>query len=486
MIVEIAAVLAMLVGGSALVRIGGMRGWGVPVLGAVTGISLYIVVGLVLLVLPVPTHPALTIALTGGTPLAVWFWMLLRRRDVVVHRWWALLVGLGAIGAVVMFRSLRLTNWTYDSIQYLLNGALLANDHFDEASTGLVPKRLIGVPLLHAAGDINGELYLPSMSPLIAGLILALIAWLGWTAVSRHCTRWIAAVIVVGGLLLVVSLNRFIFHAFYVNGHLLFGLLLLGLVGCGWLVAVEDRDDKPALLLVVGLAAVALVVVRAEGCIVVGLAILPIILDHTTSVRFKALLLASVGSCVVAWQWFVAIAYLDDGLSVPISVLGLVFVGVAMLLAIPVLRWQMLSRHRRVLLWAVELTLWLALAIAFARKPDILIDSFSATVQNTIFGTGSWGLSLLILLTMTTVALWIQVPESTRLRFSLTTFVPFAFLLAYLREAAYRVGEGDSLNRMWIQLVPLAVLYIIIAIGAPPRRPLTRVEASPAFQSPPL
>jgi hypothetical protein len=38
-----------------------------------------------------------------------------------------------------------------------------------------------------------------------------------------------------------------------------------------------------------------------------------------------------------------------------------------------------------------------------------------------------------------------------------------ALLLAYLRdEGAYRVGQYDSLNRMFMQVVPLAVLYVVV------------------------
>jgi len=36
----------------------------------------------------------------------------------------------------------------------------------------------------------------------------------------------------------------------------------------------------------------------------------------------------------------------------------------------------------------------------------------------------------------------------------------------FLREGAFRVGDGDSLNRMLIQVVPLAVLLVGIGIGA--------------------
>ena len=50
------------------------------------------------------------------------------------------------------------------------------------------------------------------------------------------------------------------------------------------------------------------------------------------------------------------------------------------------------------------------------------------------------------------------------LRFPLTTFVPFVFLMAYFREGSYRVGLADSLNRMIMHVVPLAILLLLILV----------------------
>jgi hypothetical protein len=38
-------------------------------------------------------------------------------------------------------------------------------------------------------------------------------------------------------------------------------------------------------------------------------------------------------------------------------------------------------------------------------------------------------------------------------------------LLAYLREGAYREGPGDSLNRMLLQFVPIAILLVVSALA---------------------
>lgn len=471
MIVETLTILTMLVGGSTLLRIAGLRGWALPVLGATTGLALYISVGAVQVFTPISTSPIITMVVAGAVPTLVWLWLLFRGKDVRIRVLPALAVVVGTVALVAALRPLRLTNWTSDSLRYVTNGSLLASNHFDQATTDLVTKRLIGVPLIHAPGNLSGEYYLASISPLIAGLVVALVAWFAWTLLSTRLSRWVAVGVIATGLLLLVSINRFVFNAFYLNGHLLFGLLLLALVGCSWLLAIDAKVSRNALLLVISLSIVAIVVTRAEGSILVGLALLPMLLATSTPFRFRWIPLAAFGATTIAWQTFVAFVYLGEGEKIPFSVTGLLLAGVAVLIAIPVLRWAPVVKHGRAVLLLAEAGLWLLLLVLIVRDPDVFVASVSATVQNVVFGEGSWGASLVVLMVLLLViAAFVRVPGETTLRFPLTSFIPFAFLLAYLRGIAFRVGDGDSLNRMWIQLIPIAVLYLIVAIGAGERR----------------
>ncbi|MEX1078651.1 MAG: hypothetical protein WED09_06035 [Homoserinimonas sp.] len=466
MIIESLVILSMLVGGSAVVRVAGLRGWGVPILGSVAGVSLYISIGAVQVLSPITSSSILTMSLTAGIPIAVWLWNYFRGRDVRIKVLPAIALMVGVISLIALFRAARLVAWSSDSFRYLLNASLIATDNFDSASTALIPKRLIGVPLLHAPSGLSGSYYLPSIAPLIAALALALIAWLAWNGLSVKHNKWTVAIVTTAGLLTLATTNRFVFHGFYINGHLLFGALLLAVVGCSWIMVVDSRVSRQAMLLVMGLAIVALVFVRAETALLVGFALLPTLLDRRFSHRTKAALLALLGVPLIAWQSFVASVYLEEGSGVPLSVSGLLAAGIVMVAGIPALRWKGLNRWGQQILLLAEIGLWLALGMLALQEPEVLIDSIAATTQNTVLGAASWGLSLIMLVGLTVLAAFLKVPDGQLLRFPLTTFVPFVFLLAYLRDAAYRVGDGDSLNRMWIQLIPLAVLYFTVAIGA--------------------
>lgn len=488
MIVELIAVFAILGGGSALVRLLGLRGWGVPVVGFTVGLALYIAVGTVQAMTPLSSSPVWTMALTGALPILIWTVARLKGRDVSVAVLPALTVSAGVVAVVLAFRSFNLLNWSYDSFRYVASGLLLTGDHFDSASTGLVPKRLLSVPLIHAPADLDGEFYLRSITPLIALAVLGMIAWIAWTGLKRTVDRQTLWVAIAVGLLLVVSVNRFTFHAFYLNGHLLFALLLLALAGASWLLAVDAPVDTRVLHVVIALAIPALIVTRAEAAMVIGPALLPLLLDERISLRTRSLFLAVLGSSVFAWQAFVITAYLRDGLSVPLSAYGPILIGVAALGVIPLLRWKLLTTQHVRVLWIAEGALWAMLLVLFLRHSQLLIDSAKATAVNVGSGVGGWGVSLMVLAVLAVAAIaFLAVPGQARLRFAITTFLPLVFLFAYFRDKAYRIGDGDSLNRMWIEILPIVVLYLVIAVSAGRRRATTLDDVQahhPVVESP--
>lgn len=170
----------------------------------------------------------------------------------------------------------------------------------------------------------------------------------------------------------------------------------------------------------------------------------------------------------MVWQGFVLWVHRERAEAVPATVTGMLVLGVLLVvLAAGLLRWE--SRSNRLLgrpdrlLWIAEAGLWLALAGLALRDPAILVDSVDATIQNVVFGDGKWGSSLVLLGTLVAGAVvFLRSPGAANLRFPVTTFLPLAFLLAYLRDAAYRVGYGDSLSRMFMHIVPLAVLFVMV------------------------
>ena len=462
--VELVSVLALLLGGSALMHGAGLRGWAVPALGFLTGLALFTTVGLLQVVLLLPTTPVIALAVTAVAPAVWWTVRWLRGAVPRFSPVWALLTA-GAVALLVAaLQPSHLVNWSRDSYWYVEIGRLLERGLYREFITPeLVTERLIGTPYVHSLAGLADGYYLLSVGVLTALATLVALVWFVRNGVAAAWSRDVA-VLAALAVVLLVTMNRFVYHAFYINGHLVVGGLILVVAGSGWLLSRGDAVPTRALMVAQALAVPAVVVTRPEGAAMVGLALLPTLLTGTIPARYRAGLLAVLGGSVVAWQLFSLQVYVRDGVPVPPAITGQIALGVlAVAVLAPLLLWREVARHRGRVLIGVEILLWVALLGFAVRDVTVLRDSVKATVRNTVFGEAGWGVSLvLVALLVLVLALFARAPHLVWLRFPVTVFVPFALLLAYVREAAaYRVGHGDSLSRMLMHVLPLAIVYLL-------------------------
>jgi hypothetical protein len=468
MIVELVSILAILVGGCAFVSAAGLTGWGVPALGYLSGVALVIGIGFVQLLSPLPSHPALTLALTVALP-AGWWLVRRRRGGGGTVPWRSVAVGVICVaGLVPVLRLANLVKFHWDSTQYLMVANMLTDGTFlTGVSSELLTKRLIGVGLLHAPAHLNGEEYVRSATPLLALATLAALVWFFQQGARRWCAPWQIAIFAGLGVLLLVSTNRFVYHTFYLNGHLLFAAFFLVVVACGWLWLVRAEVPASGLMAMQLIAVPAMVLTRPEAPLMVVVALLPVLLSGHVPVRYRSSLLVTLGTATALWYAMALVVLRRHGEPVEISVYGLLALGILLLGSPVLLRWGALTRRALVPLGLTEIALWLALAGFAVRQPDILRDSLRAEWQNLVMGSGGWGPSVILLagLALIAVAL-VRTPGQTALRFPLTTFIPLAFIFAYLRDVAYRPGFYDSLTRMLIQVLPVLVLGIIVAMAS--------------------
>jgi hypothetical protein len=467
MIVELITVFALLLGGCAFVLAAGLRGWAVAPLGLLTGVAVQGTIGFAQVITGVPTYPAITLALTVLLPVA-WLVRRWRRGDAVsVSLPWAAAAAAGTAAGVVIFRLADLAKWHTDSLTYMIASDLLAHNTYRTGiSIHFMTGRVLGLPVLHASANADNEAYLRSIMPLLAFATLGALVWIFHTGLRSRVPGNVLALIGGLGLVLLITNNRFVWNVFYINGHLMMAAQTMIIAGCGWLLVrrIGDPRTLQALQLIM---IPALVIIRPEGSLAAALVLLPTLLTRDIAARHRMALLATLGVSTVGWQAYQSWTYLDRGLSVPFSVLGMLVLGVAMIAGAPILRWTFLTGRARELLWAVEAGLWLALIALSVRNPKVLVDSLRGTYANLIEGAGGWGLSLVVLGPLVVAALILfRTPHQAYLRFAVTTFVPMAFVLAFLREGAYRAGFGDSLTRMFMHVLPLAVLCLIVAVAS--------------------
>lgn len=464
------------------------------------GIAAHACVELVLLVTRLPiAHPwvaavlALVLALgvarvrdrtLGGAPLAA------RRsggRPVTVAV---------AVVAVVVFvtAAVPVANVTSDTFRYLTISRLLVVDaDASRMSAFLLQSRSLVVGAVHglALPDFG---YLRAIGPLVAASTLGalwLLAREGLDRLDPRTASWVAAAAAV----LMATNHRFIFHAFYVNGHMLFAAWLLLLVAVAWRRVVAGDQTAaaggsvgsagPGVVwtgdaLVAGLLAVGLTVLRPEGALVATLALTPVGLEPNVPRRWRQLVLVVFGAGNFAWHLGVVIPLRDTA---DASLVGMVALGAATVLAaglLPALdRWR-IDRGR--LLVGLHLLAWGAVGVMAMRDASILVGTVKSIGRN-VLDQGGWGISLLVLAGLLAIALSVgRVMGERALLFPLLTFAPLAVLLNHARGGPGRVGPGDSLNRMLVHLLPLAVLVLaLIAEGR--RRRLTAADRRSAGEA---
>lgn len=467
MINELLVVAVIFVGGCAAMRVLGVSGWWLPGLGFLAGICLYLGIGFVQVATWLPTSPAITLVLTVGLPVGWWVLRWRRGGDVGVRVLPAVASMAGLFAAVVALRAANALKWHTDSLDYLIVARLLAEGHYRSTNTMLlVSTRQLGAPLLHAPANLDGELYLRSITPLLAVATIVTLVWFlrqGMRIGSGRLGFGLAAALLV---LLMVTNDRVIHHAFYLNGHLLTGAVVLLAAASGWLLAVGGEQPRRALMGLQILAIPALVITRPEGALMGVLILLPTWLSPRVPRTHRSITMAVFGASTilssVVQGWF----YLDRSTAIPSSVTGPLLLGVLSLLAIPLLGWPLLTHRATTWLWLTEVGLWLALLalVAYHKGSGVMHRSIDATYGNLVVGEGGWGLLIVLVSALLVLGfvLFEGPPHQILLRFPVTTFVPFVYLMAYLREGEYRAAYADSMNRMIMHIVPLAVLLLFI------------------------
>ena len=463
-LVELAAVASMLVGGMFLLWSFGAKGWGVAPWGFATGAFLTIAVGFVQAATPLTGSPIVTMSVVAFGPVAWWWREMARGRATPVS--WVVSGTASAVvgGSVALHRGLHTFAYHVDSMEYLGVGALLVHNNYAAA---VIPdqmdKRFLAVPLLHASAHLAGEYYLASVTPLLACAVVGIVGWLVLTRarpiVGDRGAWWLAAL----GMVALATMNRFDFHAIYLNGHLFTALGVLAAAGSCWLVASGSSSLGRAPAAVAVLAIIALVLTRAEGTFLALAAVLPVVATSSVGRRVRALLLGTVGLSTALWYGFTAAIKISRdyplGPSGPMLVAGLAMVAAAVVVANG--RWA--GTWRRSPFFYEGGIAAIVLLLAYV-KPSILTISIDALYNNAYGWFSSWGAAFEIVTMLVIAAVFVSRGQGLgSIRAPVTIFLPLAMFLAYARGSGYRTADADSLNRMLVEVVPLAIVYVLMS-----------------------
>lgn len=466
MVIELAIVLLIILVGSSILMAFGFSGWPTLPLGYLVGLAVSVCAILVQAVLRAPTTIVFPLGLTVAVAVTIWLHHRRSGRSAEVDVVAILAASILVTMLVVLAWEANLVTYHYDSVQYVTAGSLIGQGNIGSMDPTLFRKRLSSISLLNSYSILNGSFYLRSLVPLTALSTLAAVYWTLDTGLRQLVGRRLGAAAGILGVGLLLSSYGFLWQSFYVNGHLLFGAFFLLATGASWLLAIKVSVPKPVLATVAVAGIVGALLSRSEAGLLVILVLLPVLLTQEIDVRVRQLLGATAGVTLLLEQTLQADMLRRVGRDLPQPVVGMLGLGLLLVVAVTMLNARWIRRFSRRLVWISEGFLWATLGAFALRDPTVLRDSLEALWANLVAGRGLWGLSLVTLGLLVTWAL-ARPPFLGRplLRFPVTAFVPMALLLAYLRGTAFRVGPFDSMNRMVLQVVPAAVVFIMVALA---------------------
>lgn len=352
---------------------------------------------------------------------------------------------------------------TADSFVQMLSAHALAQN----APTALLASPLTfysfppGMKVLHTPAAALGAAAAYSLSVAAFAGVTALLAVLTQHQnVSALGARrsWLTALLPVA---LTVSSPQMVTMGRYVNSHMLVALWLLVLVAA--LLASEQPEWFPRRLSVplpAQLAIVGIVLARVEGLLLVAL----VLVAFSPSGRSEQLLrrlwftLAAVSG---GWYALAAFVYMSAGQRPP----GALLVSPVLVLLFTLAPWLSCRLPERAGPRSLVAAGLLAGVAGYAAsESDAFLYSVSSTWAN-ITTAGGWGISFAVVLAAAGLALLhsrqLLDPALLRIWYIVAFFVPLSMVAAWLRDGPYRVGQGDSLNRMLVHVFPLLVLLAV-------------------------
>ena len=456
---------ALVIAGESYLRLCGSRKWSVLVSLAVpTGAALLGLTGLLGMLLRTPIRPV-----TALTSLAVGLLAYSVTKRVRLAGDWAFLglivVVVGVLAAAVQETGLFTNSW--DSFEYGESAALFARDGSPSwHPTHLLERRSPGFAYVHALAVETGiGSYLPSFSPVLA---LSTLAFLGVSATSALTSSRLAAAPVIATLLVIFTAtsHRFAYATFYLNAHAWAACIAIVTVGAIVMI-IGGRVSGLGRMAVIAPSLAVLVLVRPEGALLAAVFLAPLAITRWPGITLRdvKVLFMLLGGATLAWQAGVLFPAFPQA---PSSVILGGALG-ATLLAAPCYLGLTTRLSRRTASTVLVLS-WCLAMVGAAILDAGFSESIVATYENVVLGKGLWGKSLVVLTGGLVVGLCLfRSDVATLPLFPYLAILPVGMWLAIARDGGFRVGPGDSFNRMLIHVLPLGVLALAALLGGTPR-----------------
>lgn len=342
---------------------------------------------------------------------------------------------------------------------------LVMSNLFEQGTTpsllyGKVPfKRGFDYPLMLSLGP--AEEYLSALTPYI---FLAIIAGMVWAISALNLPKRIT--VIFGIAIAAVSLTATVTLRMvtYINGHTLTALGVL-LIAVTVVLAVRKQELNRTDLAVLMVSIATVSTTRPEGILVCVMALLPLLASRFVT-RIQLMLLASSATVSLAVWLNVYDSYIIKALGIGHLAFDLILIGAGLL---PWLKWFDWLRYRLVPIALVSMTLLVVAAqVIFFRGMQ---QGNQALFVNLVLGAGQWGYLFPFLVVIFVLVGFRGLSAEYRNLAVITVTLILSFLIAKMLDGGQsgrpdlgRIGWTDSLNRMWIHLVPLLLVTALVGL----------------------
>lgn len=379
------------------------------------------------------------------------------------------LVCLMAIAIVFILVLLLASHYNFsvastDSFIYIVTGRRIPYEGFSQSVMVELADRGASQPLLQSASVFLGADYIYAAQPAFGLSLAGIYFYLSHRILGHLLTdkRLAWSLSILSGLVL-FSTYFVVFHYFYIHTNLICAVyLFLGLYGF-WLASVEAKDSW----MIVGmLALMGFSLARLESPIFALPFLVVLISQGKIPYRIRLVSILPYLISLIIWYFYLLRGVGDVDLTLDqtrtLTVIGALAACIFLLIFSEVnwiKRWA-LPHLPKIMLGVLVLVV----VFMVIQKPEHMYTSMKVTLKN-VLESGRWGITWVVFALLFFFSLF----GSGFLKegfffYGISSFLLLLLAISYFR-VPYRVGWGDSANRMLIHILPIISLYMLMRIS---------------------
>jgi len=372
-----------------------------------------------------------------------------------------LLMAIAFILVLVIASIFNLSIGSTDSITNIFLGRRIAYEGLSEAFDYFLSTTGVYLPQLQSASIFLGDDYLYAAQPAFAYTFFLIYLYLSHQVIGNLFSdkRVALALTFLTGLVL-FSTYYMVWQVFYIHNNMISAVYLFVAVSTFWLASIEDKYSWMIFALL-GLMGFSLA--RTEAPIFALIFLVIVISFDQFSYRIRLISILPYLFILILWYLYLFRGMGEGTLILnPERTLVIIssLVSFGILVVLSELRW--IKRFLLPILPKIMLGLLLLILVFMVfQKPEHMMDSLTAIIKNMI-ESGRWGITWIIISLLLVFSLaQPRVPKEELFFYGISSFFSLLLVISYF-HGPFRLGWGDSANRMLTHILPIIILYVLM------------------------